>query len=178
MEMKFKKGKDLSKGFISEWNKIMYDAFEEDSPLNSKNRKKFAKDVFFILTDSRGEILSTARLIFVEVKFMGRKYKILGIADVVSPVKKKGYGKKIVKAMVKYAKEKNMDAVGFCETKNIGFYKKCGLDVDNKSLKQFVYRGKNDDGDDYTVYLRRKEGLMQDVLLNSKEDVVLPVGHW
>lgn len=183
MKIIIKKGRELSNKFIEEWNKIMYDAFKEDEPLKPKARKKFENDVFFILINSKKEILSTARLRPVEVKFMDKKYKILGIADMVSPVKKKGYGKKIVKAMIKYAKSKNIEAVGFCHKKNKEFYEKCGLEMDMNSKRQFVFRNKKgkkcrNEYDDYAIYLKIKGGLMEEVLKNPKEEVLIPIKHW
>ena len=100
MKLVIKKGEQLSIKEIREWNKIMYWAFREDKPLNPKNRKEFAKDIFSILYDEKN-ILSLGRLKPIKIKFLNKTYSILGIADVVSVIKKKGYGKKMINGLIK-----------------------------------------------------------------------------
>jgi len=54
MRLVTKKGGQLSVKEMKRWNEIMCDAFGEDEPLNSKNRKGFNEDIFSIFYDKRG----------------------------------------------------------------------------------------------------------------------------
>jgi predicted GNAT family acetyltransferase len=187
MKLIVKKGKDLSKNYIQEWNQDRIREFDEDTPLKSENRKKFAEDIFFTLYDSKNKILSSGRLKQIRIKFIEKKYEILGGADLVSNVKGKGYGKKIKKAQIKYAKSKNKTLVGFCTRKNTPFYKKCGLKITKDSVKRFFYnypKGKTpkEEEEQYknrdVTSIEGKDKFLTKFLKNPKEKVIISIPHW
>jgi len=181
MKLAIKKGKQLGKKeteqIFSIWKK------EFDSP--KEKQEKFADDVFFILRNSKKEILSAGRLRPVKVKFLGRIYEIMGIADIVSVVKKKGYGKKIMKAIKDYLKTRKKTGIGFCFRKNSGFYQKCGFGIARSQVARFVYGNKKKKkyGDkdlhktDVDVIYFGKE-FTEEFLNNKDNDVKIYIKHW
>lgn len=182
MKLQIKKGKELSVKEIEKWNNLIYEAFKEDKPLNSRNRKEFTKNIFFILYNKK-QILAVGRLIPVKIRFMDKTYNLLGIADIVSVFKRKGYGKKVVRGMIRYAKDKKQTTIGFCESKNASFYKKCGLEIKRGMVKNFIYKNKKgkvikNKEDEDVIYLNTKDNLMKMILENPKEKVFIPNRHW
>jgi len=141
MKITIKKGKELSLTFVKEWNEIMKKAFEDNLSLDIKNKKTFSKDFFFLLYNKKG-LLSVGRLRPVKITFNKKNYNIIGIADIVSIVKKKGYGKKVMKYIIKHLKDKNQTGIGFCHPKNTGFYKKCNYEIMRNFVKRFIYKDK------------------------------------
>lgn len=181
MKVTIKKGKNLSKEYIKEWNKTRLKEFDEDQPLNSKNRKNFKNDIFFTLYGDDKKIFSSGRLKLIRVNFLNHTYNIFGSADLVSKVKRKGYGKIIKKAQIKYAKNKKKTMIGFCARKNTSFYKKCGLEAKKDLIGNFVYLSKGykpDKEDRDVLYLQGKDRFMEKVLRNPKEKVIIPIPHW
>ena len=182
-EIEIKKGKNLPEKYIRRFNEIMKEAWEEDKPLRPGNRKPYAEDLFFIVFDKKKEILSIGRLRPVKIKFMGKIYSILGLADLVSVVKRKGYGKKIMTAMRKHLIKNKKTGIGFCEHKNVGFYRKCKFKIAKGQLKRFVYKtpkGKiiRDTSDDEVVYLEGKDNLMKEIISHPKEKIWLKILFW
>ncbi|MBW3012563.1 GNAT family N-acetyltransferase [Candidatus Woesearchaeota archaeon] len=172
-----KKGKDLSESFIKFWNKTMKEAFKEDKPLRPKNRKKFCDDVFFHI-NANGKIASTGRLIPIDIELNKKKYSILGVGDVVSIIRKKGYGKKLLRKMRVYAKSKNKTIIGFCQTKNTGFYKKCGFTLDKKLLKRFRYRNKTNKEENCVFYSEEKDKVVTNMLKNPRLNAKTKRAFW
>jgi len=187
MKVIIKKGKNLSNDYIKKWNETRLKEFDEDRPLNLKNRKNFEKDIFFTLYDKNKNILSCGRLKQIKINFLSNHYNILGGADLVSTIRGKGYGKITKKAQIKYAKERKKTMIGFCTRKNTPFYEKCGLEIKKDLVKRFVYpsssgykpkqeeeKYKNRD----VTYLNGKDEFMKKVLANPKEKVIIPIPHW
>lgn len=178
-----KKGRNLSYDFIKQWNKIMLKTFSEKESMNLKKKREFINDIFFIFNDEKGKLLFLGRLRPVKLKFLKKSYNILGVADIVSITKRKGYGKILMKEMLKYIKSKDKTAIGFCESKNSPFYEKSGFKIEKNLVKKFIYKnpqGKimKDEGDEDVLYFQRKDNFMKKILLNPKEKVLIPIPHW
>lgn len=181
IKVTIKKGKELSASFIKKWNKTMFDEFEEGNPLNPKDKEQFSKHIFFIVMD-RKNIVSIGRLVPVRINFLGKDYDIIGIADIVSVIKGKGYGKVLMTSMLKYLRKNKKTGIGFCESKNEIFYNKCGFKTEASSLKRFIYTDKRskvhrDTDDDYVFYFDGKDKFMKKILSN-KLNIDIPIHHW
>jgi len=174
------KGKDLPTSFIRLWNKTMKKAFGEDKPLKYKDRSEFSKDLFFTIKD-KDKIVSMGRLIPMKIEFDKKTYNILGLADIVSLIKKKGYGKMLLREMKKYSKDKTV--IGFCDKVNEGFYKKSGFNIKRGISKRFVYTDskgnifKDQEGDS-TVYIEGKNELIKKILSKPKLNISIPIMPW
>lgn len=175
--MKIKKGNKLTDKEIIEINKIFQKEFPGNEPINKKKKKLFAKDIFFIVYVNYG-IASVGRLRPVKLIFKNKKYAVLGIADMVSVIKRRGYGKQILKAMDKYSKKMK---IGFCRRKNSLFYIKSGLIIAKDLVKNFVYYNKGkiikNNWDNDVIYSKNAEKFIEEVKI-SKKDVKILSRHW
>jgi hypothetical protein len=179
-QVKIEKGKNLDNQFIKEWSKVMLDAFNEDKPLNPEKRTNFEKDVFF--TVSEDDVVSLGRLRPVVISLDNKNYDILGIADIVSVIKGRGYGKMLLKSMLKYLKQKNKTGIGFCLSKNSVFYEKSKFKITKDMAKLFVYKAKNgklvvNDWDNDIIYYNGKDNFMARFLKSPKK-VLTSIPHW
>lgn len=179
-----KKGSDLFQKEIEQVNKIWRSAWSDTDTLDPENREEFAEETFFMVYSDK-EILSVGRLIPVELEFMDNTYMIEGIADIVSAVKEKGYGKKVMTAMNEYLEKTRETGIGFCSNRNSPFYKKCGFKIAKDKLDNFLYKHKDgratksgDPEDEDVVYKEGKDNLMEKVLAHPKEKIFIPIEHW
>lgn len=169
-----KKGNKLSDSEIKKINQVMAREFKA-SP---SDKEKLAKTLFFLLKSGR-KILAIGKLISIEpVYFQGESFSIMGIGGVAANDKGKGYGKKIIIAIVDYLSEHNKTGVGFCTLRNKVFYEKCGLKVDADIIKRFVFKDREktitNEGDDCVVFYEKPDGLMKKVLAASHQEILLP----
>lgn len=103
-------------------------------------RKDFNKDypdgtIFFFVKDN-DKIKSFGGLEPVTINYLGKSYDILGICNIFSVEKGKGYGTILIKNMIEDLKKKGKTGLGFTGKKTAEFYKKAGLKV----LKDFSLR--------------------------------------
>jgi len=181
--VEIKKGKDLSIYAMKKINKIFQEAFPGTEPVKSKNQKLFSNDTFFIVRDSKRRILSVGRLRPVKITFLKKIYHIHGIADIVSVMKKKGYGKVLMASMYEYLDKKKQTGVGFCNRKNSPFYHKSGFKIAKNLVRRFLYKNPNgkivkNKEDNDVLYLGGKDNFIEKVLANSREKVLIPCSHW
>ncbi len=178
-----KKGRTLSSDFIRQWNEVMLKAFSEKESMNLKKKKEFINDIFFIVNDKKRKILSLGRLRPVKLKFLKKSYDVLGVADIVSIIKRKGHGKILMKELLKYIKSKDKIAIGFCGRKNSLFYKKSGFKIEKNLVKKFIY--KNPQGkiikntiDEDVLYFEEKNKFMKKILSHPKEKILISIPPW
>ena len=180
INVKIKKGKDLSAKLIKQIDNIFQKAFPGNEAVSTKNKKVFAKDLFFIVYDSKKRILSIGRLRPVKINFIKKDYKIQGIADIVSIKKRKGYGRILMNSIHKYLIKKKQTGVGFCSKKNSPFYKKCNFKIAKNYAKKFWYvssKGVKKGGDGDVLYLSGKDKFMDKVLKKPKKNIVISRPH-
>lgn len=180
INLKIKRGNDISIQTLKQISKIWKNAFGAIR-LPKPDRKWYANHIFFIVHDQNG-IISVGTLQTIKIKFLGKKYDILGIGGIASLIKKKGYGKILMTAMHNYIIKKRKTAIGFCSSDNSIFYKKCSFKIAKDFVKQFLYidtKGKQikNKRDDDVIYLSGKDKFMEKVL-HSKENVLLTRPHW
>lgn len=170
-----KKGPELTNQEIVEINQTK--AREFHIPKMSKHQIKGS--LLFLLKDRDNNILAMGQLISVEpVQFRGETFSILGIGGIVSNIKGKGCGKKIMVAIKQYLIKKCKTGIGFCGIVNRGFYEKCGFFVDENSIQRFVHHEKGKKivnvEDEAVLYFDSDDHFMRKVLAYSAEEVLLP----
>jgi len=171
------KGSKLSKEEVITINRIFQDAFSNRNTLEIGTKKQYERNIFFILSKDK-DILSVARLRQTTITFMGKKYDVLGIGDMVSVIKKKGYGKRVMGAIRKYAQSRKELCFGYCRRINSPFYQKSGFKIIKNIVRRFSYINsdgkvvKNSLDNDLIVHPKDKK-FMAMLLKNPKEKVLL-----
>jgi predicted acetyltransferase len=180
--IKIKTGRQLSEKFIQNWNNEVQEEFECNELLNPKNRKNFFKDIFFIL-ENNNKLLSIGRIKSVKIRYRGKDYNVLGIADVLSLVKRKGYGIKLVQSMKKYIENTKKSEISFCHPSNTKFYEKCGLIILKNRVKQFYYQdneGKihKNHWDKDLICIEGKDKLLSKIISHPNEKIKLSLNFF
>jgi len=179
MKVQIKKGKNLTKKEkelidkqrVKEFGKKAVRSWEKDPPMT---------DVFFIKDNK--EIVAFGMLMPIKINYQNKNYNILGISSVLSIKKKKGYGKKLIQAMMEHAKKKGKTMLGFCGKKNITFYEKAGLKSKKNFIRRFVYKNlktgkKVVDKDGDGIYYEGKDKFISKVM-KTKSIVYINIIHW
>jgi len=133
VKIEIKRGKELSKKFI----KIFDEAKQREfggSPI--KNFSKYHKDIFFIIVVNK-KVVSFGMLRKIKISYLKKDYEILGISNIISLKKKRGYGKILMTSMISYLKKRHKTALGF--TSKPLFYSKCGLKIKKNLTKRFEF---------------------------------------
>ncbi len=171
------KNKDLSK--------------KQKETINNARKKEFGKNevkdfsknyeprtLWFFIKD-KNKVVSFAGIIPIKVKYNRKTYNIGGICSTISLVKKRGYGKVMVHALIDYSKKKGKAIVGFTgETK---FFAKVGLGTKKNFIRRFVWVKKNGertyDSDGDGIYYEGKDKFISKVF-KTKSMVEIPVEYW
>jgi hypothetical protein len=173
MIFEIKTGKKLSKNFIEIFDKAKQIEFKSGKIFDFS---KYHEDIFFILKDNN-KIVAFGHLKKIKISYLGNKYNILGMANLISIEKKKGYGKQVVKEMIKFANKKNKTIVGFCQNHNKKFYEKCNIKLNKQILDRFLYKNSTNKYEDYVIYFEGKDNFIKKVISN-KSKIILEVPFW
>lgn len=135
--------------------------------------------LFFLLLDKQNYLLATGSLITVEpIYFNNESFSVLGIGGIIANVKGKGYGRQIMLAIKDYLIKRQKSGVGFCASRNLGFYKKCSFGVSVNSIKRFCYHSGDkkitNTDDDCVIFRDSTDQFMQKVLIYPDKEVILP----
>ncbi len=178
LKIETKNIRNLSNKEIDLMNKIRV---REWGSKEARSKKDFPNTIFFFLKDD-GKIMAFGGLRYITINYQGKNYKILGLCSILSVKKGKGYGKILVKAMIKHLKKTGKTGLGFCGKKITGFYKKSGLNTKKDLIRRFVYKnpktGKeviDNEGDG--LYYEGKDQFMKKVL-STKQIVYINTPHW
>ena len=93
---------------------------------------------FFIRKNS--EIIAFGIISPVVANYLGEKYNLFGMGDLLTIYRSKGYGRILIEAIIGYLKKTGKTGLGFCARKNTPFYKKMGLETKKDFMKRFRYR--------------------------------------
>ncbi|MBU2562567.1 MAG: GNAT family N-acetyltransferase [Nanoarchaeota archaeon] len=181
--IEIKKGKELPKSFINEWNRIMYKTFK------SKPLSNFEKNIFFILKKGK-KIVALGELFPLTINYLSKNYNIFGIGGITALVRKKGYGKSLIQGMIDYLRKRGKTGLGFCSKKNTLFYKKAGLKTkkelgkrfychkikDEKNLSKRFHCPKSEGSGD-GIYHEGKDNFLKKVL-STKSNICLNKPLW
>jgi len=174
-----KLGKDLSKMQVDLINKHRCVEFGLNEIIDIK-KDEAESTIFFV--KEKDTILAFGMLKPITVEYLGEKYHILGLRSTIATEKGKGYGKILLKAMVKECLEEKKTGLGFCLRKNAGFFEKCGLQIEKNFIKRFLYRNpitkkikKDNIGDG--LYYNGKDNFIKKVL-STKSPVYTDIPFW
>ncbi len=137
-------------------------------------KKDFSKDypagTIFFFVKEKDKILSFGGLEPIKINYLGKDYNILGICNIFSVEKGKGYGGILIKEMIKYLKNKGKTGLGF--TGATEFFKKTGLKTEKLFGKRFALKNpktgelrfaeKGEEGDG--IYYEGKDKLISRML--------------
>jgi len=157
---------------LKEFGKKYVRKFKEYYPRNAK--------CFFI---RKGEdIVAFGVINPVEAEYLGKKYYLFGMGDLVTIRRGEGYGRIIMGEIIKYLRKSGKTGLGFCARKNTPFYEKVGLETRENLMKRFRYRDpkteglsprENGDG----VFYNGKDNLVNKIL-KGKSQVYLNTELW
>ena len=110
----------------------------------------------------------------IKINYLGKKYNILGFASGIAIEKSKGYGKILMTQRIDYVKKRDKTALGFTTTKNLGFFRKCGLKIERNLIRRFIYKNpltdkeiKDNIGEG--IYLEGRDGFMKKSLKRNQK---------
>lgn len=106
------------------------------------DRKDFDKDYTrgtkFFFVKEQDKILSFGALMPVKIEYKGENYDIMGICNIFSVEKGKGYGRMLIKKMIEHLKSTGKTGIGF--TGEAEFFKKAGLKTKKEFGRRFALR--------------------------------------
>lgn len=170
-EVIIKQGSTLSNEELNQIN----DSLNREFTFSSQPRE-FLKDRLFFLLKDKDRIIAFCALADVKpVIFNNEEFSLKGVVHVVSNIKGKGYGRKVIISMMEYLRLEGVTGIGFTHTKNKGFYEKCGCVFPSAHTDRFVAKTgeKNEDGQ-IIFYIDGKDYFMEKVLANPNENIILP----
>jgi len=180
------KDKDLPKKYEDLMNKWRKKEFGQDEVKNFK--KDYLPGAIFFFVKVGKKVVAFGGLRKVTINYLGRKYRILGICNIISIEKRKGYGKILISAMIDYLKKTGKTGIGFCSKKISKFYGKAGLKIAKDLTQRFVWRNpktretKLDEERGDGIYIEGKDRFVQKLLsTKSKAYYYLPdikKPHW
>lgn len=138
IEIDIKINKELSKGEEDLMNRYKYKEYG-----SKYKRMNFKKDYpnsifFFVKNDDKIVAFGTFRKLALE--FRGKKYKILGICNILTIKRGMGYGRILIAAMIRHLKMTGKTGLGFCHPKRTMFYKRVGLDIKKEFIRRVIYK--------------------------------------
>lgn len=173
-----KKVKELSSSEMNLMNKGRRDDFGKDSIKEWKRDYPLNADVFFV--KNKNKIVAFLVLTPINIDYLNKKYKILGICSVIALEKGKNYGKMLILATINYLQENKKSALGF--TNKTEFFRKAGLNTEKNFIKRFVYvnpktQEKIFDSDGDGIFYNGKDDFIKKVI-STKSVVTIPTIHW
>ena len=135
---------------------------------------------FFII--EKKKIVAFMILNPVLAEYVGEKYKIFGMGDLVTVRRGEGYGRIMIESVIKYLKKSGKTGLGFCSRKNTPFYEKVGLKTKTDLMKRFRHQDpktgrltpiQNGDG----VFYGGKDNFL-DKILKTKHHIYLDTELW
>lgn len=179
-----KKGNELSKKELYFFAKESVREFDNNKkPIEEELEKlKGEKRSIFFFVKDKGKIKSFGLLKPVKIKYLKKTYNILGIGNIISIEKKKGYGKILMKEIIKYSDKRNKTSLGFTGSRTEKFYQKCGLKTNKGLGYRFFYdygssKMNRAEKSEFGIYLEGRDKFIS-YILRTKSIVNIPCMHW
>jgi hypothetical protein len=103
---------------VHEWMALSVAAF----------RQRFAQSEFHLLTGPQATLLAVARINFdFCLRIDDRRYAFAELVGLVSTIPRQGHGSHLLGLLTGNLRERNVEALGFCEEPVRGFYRKCNV---------------------------------------------------
>ena len=124
-----KKAADLSAGEIAQilhaWDVSEWMALQE-----AAFKQHFEQSEFHLLTGPQASLLTIARINFdFRLRIDNRHYAFAELVGLVSPQQRKGYGSQLLHLLIGNLRERDIEALGFCEQPLRDFYQKCNVRI-------------------------------------------------
>ena len=179
MKVEVKENKSLTK---IEKDFINRERIKDDKGNKKKDfDKDFEPNTLWFFVKDKNRIVSFGSLRPLTLRYLKKKYRIFGIGVILSIKKKEGYGKVLVKEMIKHLRKMKKTGLGFCLRGVVPFYKKSGLESRAHFIKRFVWVKKDGekvyDNEGDGIYYEGKDKFVSKVL-NGKGMVEIPVEFW
>ena len=98
---------------------------------------KFKNSEFHLLLDSKSDMLSVARInVEFQIRIQNKNYSFPELVGLVSVIKMNGYGRQLLESITTSLRERNIEAIGFCEKELRSFYEKCNIEILYNQAKQ------------------------------------------
>jgi predicted N-acetyltransferase YhbS len=138
IEIETKSNKEISK-----FENVLMNRFKSKEYGREHKTKDFREDypnsIFFFVKD-KGKIVSFGAFRRLTLKYLGKNYNILGICNIFTIKRGKGYGKTLISAMINHLKKTGKTGLGTCAKNRTSFYKKAGLSVRKEFIRRVVYK--------------------------------------
>jgi hypothetical protein len=177
LSVQIKKDKELSNKDIILMSKQRLKEYGTNKNEIKDFRKDYPNGNFFFVKDKKSVVaFGTMKPVFI--KLLGKNYEIMGICNVISIKKKKGYGKFLMKMMQNFLKKNNKMGLGLCKYPTMKFYEKAGFLVKKDLARKFGYKygDMKEEGID-GFYYNDKEDII-DKIDRSKTKVILDIPLW
>lgn len=142
MEIQIIPGTKLSEDLISMMNTQRIIEYGE----NVKDFKKYEQDSTFFFLNKKGTTKAFGMLKPVTITMDKLKFDILGIGNIISIDKGKGYGTELMKKQLSFLLERDKSGLGLCKIPICNFYTKCGFKVIPNLVSRMRYRYFKEDG--------------------------------
>ena len=173
------KNKDLSKkqkevinhARVSHWGEVQKRNFSKD----------YEPDTLWFFIKNKKKVVSLGGIRPIKAEYLGKKYDIGGICSTISLVKKKGYGRYMVHALIDYSIKTGKSIVGFTAKENLKIFSKTGLQIKEDFIRRFIQIKPNGekfyDNDGHGIFYNGKDDFISKVL-KTKSPVYVFVEHW
>ncbi len=171
-----------NKSLTSSQKKIINDARVRE--FGKEYKKDFKKDyepetLWFFVKD-KNKLVSFGGIRPIKAKYLGKTYSIGGICSTISLVKKRGYGRIMVGALIDYSNKSGKTILGFTGDE-IYFFEKAGLKYEKDFIKRFIYvkpdGEKVYDNEGHGIYYGGRDKFVSRIL-KGKKPVYINVLHW
>jgi hypothetical protein len=136
--------------------------YSEAEHLNWINKNLYLNDIH-VLAYEESDLVAYLNLIESKVTIDDKNYVFLGIGNVCSKIKNKGYGSLLIKEVDKYIVRENKTGILLCKDSLIDFYLKNGWELLDKNMVEANFNLLN------TMIFNRFEGLKNKKILIEKE---------
>lgn len=172
-------GKNLNQDLI----KFMVDQRIKEYGENTKDFEHNEQESTFFFLNDGNEIKAFGMLKPVVIYVDSKEYQIMGMANVISVEKSKGYGSILMDHVKKYLEKNRFACIGNTHRVNFDFYTKCGFTFIPGLVERFIYFDKNgkhkpdDDWTDYSMFIYDKANQLA-TLIQSSNEIGVKVPLW
>ena len=137
-------------------------------------------NLFLLRSDNNEKILATAVIKPYDIRFNGTTYPVQGILNVVSGVKKQGYGRMVMEAVKEWLIAEQTTGMGFAKRSVSKFYSQCGYQVEKDLVERFREEAKDGtlnshpDGEEDVIYVNDRANLVQTILSKPNRWAYIP----
>lgn len=176
--MKIKSGKNLS----SEEIDLMVQARIREYGENTKDFENKEQDSVFFFLNEDDKTKAFGMLKPVVLYYLNHEYPIMGVGNIMSLEKGKGYGTELMREITSYLKENNQVGLGNTHKDNFVFYEKCGYKFIPGLIDRVIYKNKDEfekrtETEDYDMFIYDPKYFIK-TITEGEDDVTIKVPFW